>query len=97
MIEKTINMLGRKARDRVTGYRGTITSVCFDLYGCVQVWLTPDAAEGQTKLEHGHWFDVARMEFTTDVRVMPVPMFGGAKTDPQEYAHGPAEKAPPRA
>lgn len=97
MIEKTINLLGLRARDRVTGFRGTITSVSFDLYGCVQVALSPDAKEDQTKLDHGHWFDVARAELIADAeRVMPVPAFAARAGEPANYDHGPADKAPPK-
>lgn len=95
MIEQSINLLGLKARDKVTGYRGTITSISFDLYGCVQVALTPDAKEGEGKLEHGHWFDVHRLD-VSNTRVMPVPDFKAMATKPEEFSHGPADKAPPK-
>lgn len=94
MIEQTLNMLGLKARDKVTGFRGTITSVSFDLYGCVQIALTPDAKEDQTKLDHGHWFDVHRIESNEDNRVMAVPDFKAMATkgQPSTYRHGASEK-----
>ena len=41
MIKEAINMLGRKAKDRVTGFEGVISSVSFDLYGCVCGIITP--------------------------------------------------------
>lgn len=90
MIEKTIDLLGLKASDRVTGFKGTISSVCFDLYGCVQVALTPPAgADG--KLGDGHWFDVGRLE-VGDKRAMPVPRFAERAAEPTAYDRGPAEK-----
>lgn len=97
MIEQTINLLGLRARDKITGYQGTITSVYFDLYGCVQAAITPDAPADATKLDHGHIFDVQRLD-VADTRVMPVPDFRQMATQgtPQTYTHGPAEKSPPK-
>jgi hypothetical protein len=59
MITETIDLLGCKGKDKVTGYEGIISSVSFDLYGCVQLALTPPAKKGETELKHGHWFDIA--------------------------------------
>lgn len=93
MITETIDMLGLRAKDKVTGYVGTISSVSFDLYGCVQLALTPDvSADG--KLEGGHWFDVHRVDVQKK-RVMPVPNFAAAAVQPKDFKHGPAEKPAP--
>lgn len=32
---KHIDLLGLKAEDKVTGFKGVITTLSFDLYGCV--------------------------------------------------------------
>jgi hypothetical protein len=69
-----LKLLGCKARDKVTGYTGTIASVCFDLYGCVQAVLTP-SADKDGKLCDGHWFDVKRLELLDSNPVMSVPSF----------------------
>ena len=67
-------LLGCKARDRITGFTGTVASVCFDLYGCVQALVTP-AADKDGKLSDGQWFDVKRLELLNTVPVMAVPTF----------------------
>jgi hypothetical protein len=36
-----LQMLGFNAKDRVTGFSGVVSSICFDLYGCVQAALRP--------------------------------------------------------
>jgi len=36
MFNKHLEMLGKEGFDVVTGFDGVITSVSFDLYGCVQ-------------------------------------------------------------
>lgn len=95
MIKETIDMLGHEATDKVTGYNGVITSVSFDLYGCVMGWITPSGA-GDKKLENGHWFDVARLD-VAEKTVMPVPAFDALASKPAEYEHGAEAKGPPRA
>lgn len=94
MITQTIDLLGYKATDKVTGFQGVISSVCFDLYGCVQAALTPLAKDGT--VPDGRWFDVQRLVVSTN-RVMTPPDFDARAATPAEYDSGPAEKAPPRA
>lgn len=91
MIDETIALLGRVASDKVTGFRGVITSASFDLYGCVQVALTPPAPADGQELKHGHWFDVNRVQVSAD-RVMPVPDFDAKGDQPENYTHGAAIK-----
>ena len=71
---KHIDLLGLKAEDLVTGYSGVISSVCFDLYGCVQGALTPPINE-KGELKDGRWFDVARLKITDNEPVMKRPDF----------------------
>lgn len=91
MITETINLLGHKATDRVTGFSGVITSVCFDLYGCVQASITPPAKEDAEEIKFGHWFDVNRLEVAEET-VMPVPDFEAKATTIADFKQGPAEK-----
>ncbi|MCI0631546.1 MAG: hypothetical protein L0Y44_12925 [Phycisphaerales bacterium] len=58
-------MLGRKGKDRITGFAGTITAYVEYLSGCNQVLMTPPVgADG--KLGDANWFDVQRIELTDD-------------------------------
>lgn len=78
-LPRHFDLLGRRATDRVTGFCGTVASLCFDLYGCIQALLTPEVDE-KHKLGDGHWFDVSRLAVNTDAdRVM----------DPPNYTRGP--------
>lgn len=90
-----IEILGFPVRDIVTGFTGTAASVCFDLYGCVQVVVTPEAKDG--KLEDGRWFDYKRLSKTADVRVMEPPDFLRAVPAEAEPARekGPENKSLP--
>ena len=40
-LHKHLDLLGMQVRDQVTGYSGVVTSVCFDLYGCIQAVVHP--------------------------------------------------------
>jgi len=69
--------MGYPARDRVTGFEGVVTSISFDLFGCVQCALTPPATKDERgKQEHGpcNWYDANRLQLTGD-RVMPLTDF----------------------
>jgi hypothetical protein len=41
MLDKHLDILGYEVTDRVTGFKGVVTSISFDLYGCVQALVTP--------------------------------------------------------
>ena len=68
-----INLLGLKAKDVVTGLTGVITSISFDLYGCGQAIVTPEAKDG--KIDHGAYFDLTRLEILSKEPVMQLPDF----------------------
>lgn len=72
-VKEIINLLGRKATDKVTGQKGVITSVCFDLYGCTQAIINPGVMP-DGKLGEICWFDISRLEVADD-RVMRTPEF----------------------
>ena len=72
--ERHIELLGFKAKDKVTGFTGVIDSVCFDAYGCIQASLKPPMnKDGQ--IPDGFWFDVTRLEIDTKKRVVEMPNF----------------------
>ena len=69
---KDLKLLGFPVRDRVTGFEGIVSSVGFDLYGCVMAIVTPLVDKDKKQGEH-HWFDTKRLEVTGDKPVMEVP------------------------
>lgn len=75
-LQKHTNLLGFKAKDSVTGLAGVITSVSFDLYGCIQAAITPPAKDG--KYSNGKWFDVTRLCDVSESRVPLDPGFIGS-------------------
>ena len=82
-------LLGMKVRDKVTGAEGVVSSVSFDLFGCIQAVVVPQA-DKDGKRQEGDWFDVGRLEITDANRVMPVPDFDAGY--PSEGKKGPAHK-----
>jgi hypothetical protein len=69
MIEEYLQMLGMTMRDKVTGVKGMVDSICFDAYGCVQATIRRPVKEDGTFPET-HWFDVKRLEVAGE-RIMP--------------------------
>ena len=90
-VKKHINILGKKVEDRVTGYEGIVTSISFDLYGCIQALVNPGMNKDE-KLAHQTWFDVGRLKITNDQPVMDVPDFEYGTV--AEGKKGPAVKPP---
>jgi hypothetical protein len=86
-INEYLGKLGFQGTDKVTGMSGVVTSVGFDLYGCVQVILQqPVDKEGKPR--DSHWFDFHRIQFTSTSPVMAHPFLDGAVQSDK----GPAEK-----
>jgi hypothetical protein len=77
IVKASLELLGLRGKDKVTGFDGVVGSVCFDAYGCVQVLITPPAKEG--KIGESYWFDVKRVEVDTKDRVLPAPAFMSMK------------------
>jgi hypothetical protein len=91
-VNAHLDLLGKSAKDRVTGFVGVVSTIAFDLYGCVQAVLTPPVDKDGKNVD-GRFFDVNRLEITNETRCMPLPTYAAT---PQKHDHGPAEKPEPR-
>lgn len=78
-VQKFIDLLGCRCRDRITDIEGTITHVGFDLYGCIQAIVHPGKSE-PTKAAETLWMDLNRLEVFGGEKIMEPPTFQG--TDP---------------
>lgn len=69
------NLLGRRVKDKVSGYTGVVISVTFDLFGCIQAIVKPEVTikDGSQKVDEGHWFDITRLEILDTKPVMDLP------------------------
>jgi hypothetical protein len=56
--------MGKKARDKVTGFEGIITAKVHYMYGCDQYGLTPKVLDG--KIGDTNFFDEGRIEIIGD-------------------------------
>ena len=88
-VKKHMEILGCKVRDKVTGFEGVVTSVTFDLYGCVHVLVHP-GLDKEGKICKQTWFDIGRLEKKNIKPVMEVPNFDWE--DQGQALKGPAEK-----
>lgn len=70
-----------------------VTSICFDLYGCIQAAVHP-CLDKEGKIKEGHWHDVARLKVLSKEPVMERPNFseGRQAEGKQGAAEKPAEK-----
>lgn len=88
-------LLGRHAKDLITGFEGVIDSISYDLYGCVQVAIAPPL-DKDGKRVNSCWFDVTRLEMGE--RVIPMPCYLSGYGDKVDEGHvaagkkGPADK-----
>jgi len=73
-MREYLKTLGFKVVDSVTGFKGVVTSISFDLYGCVQAIVTPEA-DKDGKIEESRWFDTKRLIIASKKPVMPIPTF----------------------
>lgn len=88
-VQSHLDKLGYQCKDKVTGLKGVITSISFDLYGCIQA-LVHLGLDKEGKPKELHWYDIARLEIKSKNPVMEVPDF---VTGPvAEGLKGPAEK-----
>jgi len=74
-IQDAFELLGKKVVDRITMTKGVVTSVSFDLYGCVCAIVNPGINKEGTARDTA-WFDIARLKVTSNKPVMEVPTFG---------------------
>ncbi len=88
-IQKHLRLLGLKVRDRVTGMEGIVSSVCFDLYGCIQAAMNP-GLDKDGKQRDQYWYDISRLLVLSDEPVMVQPDF--VQGPQAEGRQGAAEK-----
>lgn len=88
---KHLNLLGLRVEDKVTGFKGVVATVSFDLYGCIQAVVNP-GANSEGTLRDSQWFDVGRLKVTNDEPVMDRPTFAWTPELLAAGGKGPAER-----
>lgn len=74
-VEKHLELLGMEVKDKSSDYKGVVTSICFDLYGCIQADIRPRELDKEGKLQNGFWLDINRLKITKKKPVMKAPDF----------------------
>lgn len=70
-----MHLLGKKVRDRINGVEGVVTSISFDVSGCVQGIVHPPGMDDKGELRKGFWADTKRLEVIDDTPAIPQPDF----------------------
>jgi len=87
-----LQILGLPVRDKVTKFKGYASSVVYDLYGCIQVCITPEV-DKDGKGGDLAWYDITRLEVLGDKPVVKLPDY--SKGYVAEGRKGAAEKPAP--
>lgn len=73
-VQEHLKLLGLEVQDKVTDLKGVVTCVSFDLYGCIQVVVSPKTKDDGTTPD-GKWFDVQRLKVICKKPVMDLPNY----------------------
>lgn len=87
-MQEPLNLLGLKVKDRITGIEAIVTSISFDLYGCIQAIIN-SGLDKELKPRENYWFDIQRLEILSSERLMEVPAFPAKIKD---FRKGPEDK-----
>jgi hypothetical protein len=95
-IMQHLQLLGTRQRDVITGLAGVVTSISFDVNGCIQAVLKPPL-DKDGKISDGVWIDLQRLEPNGEPACAPFPYerFPDARVQEvreQKFAAGSAEK-----
>lgn len=86
-----LSKIGLKARDRISGFEGVISTIGFDLYGCVQAVLSPEV-DKDGELKDNHWFDFKRLEILGKEPALEQPSFVKSASFAPASVVGPEDK-----
>ena len=73
-MEKHIALLGFKVHDVITDFSGIVTSISFDISGCIQALVCPGLNK-DNKIDDSRWYDTKRLEILSKKPVVAVPTF----------------------
>ena len=88
ITNEVVDLLGKKVKDKMSGFTDYISNVCFDLYGCIQVIINPAKLDKESQyLNNSGWVDLNRIEILKGKRIMEHPDFNNSYTCKSEV-HG---------
>jgi len=71
-MERHFDLLGLEVEDKVTGFKGVVESLSFDLYGCIQVVIKPRTGSDGNDID-GRWHDISRLSILSKDPIMKRP------------------------
>lgn len=74
-MKEHFKLLGFRVREVVSGHEGIVTSISFDLNGCVQGLVMAPRDKKTGKLGESFWFDTKRLEALDKKAIRPLPTF----------------------
>lgn len=83
IVEESLKLLGLGVKDKITHMEGIVTSITFDLYGCVQALVNP-GVDKDGELRDQLWFDINRLLVLSNIPVMKAPKFADIDKGPTE-------------
>ena len=88
---KGFELLGLKVSDKVTGIEGICTSICYDLFGCIQATINPGLDKDGKPREY-HWYDINRIKVLDSTPCIDLPDFCTPTSRVAQGLQGAAEK-----
>ena len=82
LVKKHLDLLGYIVRDKASDYEGVVTSMSFDLYGCIQALVRPVSLDEKGKIQEGMWMDVSRISVISEEPLMDQPGFKWGRKGP---------------
>ena len=88
MTDAALKVLGRKVKDKITGFTGIVVARVEYLSGCTQLCVKPRVKPDDNIIPDGHYIDESRLDIIGDeVIVLNVEDPGGDMADtPDETA-----------
>ncbi len=72
-VKTHMKLLGLKVEDKVTKFKGVVTCISFDLYGCIQAIVTAPSVKSEKG--NSQWCDVSRLKIISKTPVMGLPNY----------------------
>ena len=91
IVQQSVDFLGKQVKDKISGRKGIVTSVCFDLYGCIQVVINEQRKDKDDKEITFGWIDINRIEIIKNKKIMNCPNYNNKYSSLVDVG-GPADK-----
>jgi hypothetical protein len=74
-MKEHLSLLGHRVRDLITNFEGVVSSVSFDISGCIQAYVIAAMPNDKQELTKGGWFDTKRLLTLSEMPLADQPSF----------------------